>query len=171
MALVVNTTLAPAATIFAIFSFVMSASRWRMDSSCAGSVTSTCTPSCIRWRCRLKSSSAMRAPATTRGICWLTRVAGSAKPRTSCDSCADLPCDFTIWMLEMGYFAPSAVSRFTDSTASTASWEKNSAFCEPRIFEDMDVRAAATRNSRSILSVDTVRCDLMYFTDSFTAKR
>ena len=96
MARVVSTTLAPAAMILAIFSFVISLSRWRMASSFAGSVTSTCTPSCMRWRCRLKSSSAMRAPFTLLGICWLQRVPSSAKPRTSVLSCALLP-----WLLIM----------------------------------------------------------------------
>ena len=102
MALVVKTTLAPAPQILAIFSLVMSASRWRMASSCAGSVTSTCTPSCRRWRCRLKSSSAILAPRTVLGICCDTRACGSARPLTSVLSVADLPWLLTMWMLLMG---------------------------------------------------------------------
>ena len=73
----------------------------------------------------------------------------------------------------IGYLAspPSAPSRLTAMTASTARPLKNSAFCEPMILELMAVRAAETRKSRSIFSVLTVRFALMYLTASFTARR
>ena len=61
-------------------------------------------------------------------------------------------------------------SRFTAITASTAMVAKKSA-CAPMILLDMVVLAAATTNSRSILSVDTVRLDLMNLTASFMASR
>ena len=91
MPIVVRMTLAPAAMIFWIFSLVMSASRCRMPSSFWGSEMVTCTPSAIRWRCRLKSSSAILALATDRGICWLARVLRRAYPCTRVLSVAERP--------------------------------------------------------------------------------
>mmetsp|Transcript_2768 Transcript_2768/g.6172 ORF Transcript_2768/g.6172 Transcript_2768/m.6172 type:complete len:205 (-) Transcript_2768:16-630(-) len=73
MPLVVRMTLAPALISSWIRSFVMSASRCRIASSLAGSVTTTCTPIAIFDLRRSMSSSAIFALVTTRGMPWPAR--------------------------------------------------------------------------------------------------
>mmetsp|Transcript_23288 Transcript_23288/g.88277 ORF Transcript_23288/g.88277 Transcript_23288/m.88277 type:complete len:264 (-) Transcript_23288:611-1402(-) len=88
---VVRMTLAPAEMSFSIFSLVMSSSRWRMASSFLGSVTTICTPSCMRCFCRGKSMQAMRAPLMWEGMAVLERVLLRAMPGTTVDSRDERP--------------------------------------------------------------------------------
>ena len=68
LTLVVRMTLAPVPRMRSIRSLVMSASRLRMSSSLATSVTTTCTPMAILVLRRSMSSSAILAPVIVRGM-------------------------------------------------------------------------------------------------------
>mmetsp|Transcript_19377 Transcript_19377/g.73261 ORF Transcript_19377/g.73261 Transcript_19377/m.73261 type:complete len:259 (+) Transcript_19377:1371-2147(+) len=95
-------TLAPASRTFWMRSLVMSISRLRMPSTSCTSVTTTETPICSLWRCRLKSSSAMRAFSTKVGIPCAARELLSAKPLTSSESSALFPWHFKTWIALTG---------------------------------------------------------------------
>mmetsp|Transcript_11266 Transcript_11266/g.39151 ORF Transcript_11266/g.39151 Transcript_11266/m.39151 type:complete len:400 (+) Transcript_11266:554-1753(+) len=166
-----STTLTPVARIFWIRSFVMSLSRSRMRSSSLGSVTSTCTPSCILVLRRSKSTSAIFAPSTRFGMPCAARPTLMAYPSTREDSRALRPCALRMLMALTGYrtlpMSSKVCTLFMESTTSLA---KKSA-SPPMILLLMDVRAAFISVSAPRESVDSASLSSMYLHDSFMARR
>mmetsp|Transcript_22602 Transcript_22602/g.35741 ORF Transcript_22602/g.35741 Transcript_22602/m.35741 type:complete len:280 (-) Transcript_22602:381-1220(-) len=174
MALVVRMTLAPASRIFWIFSLVMSSSRCRMSSTSFMSSTTTWMPICILCFCRLKSTMAIFAFSTRRGIAWEARTALSANPSTRCDSRELCPWHLSTWIAPTGYRATwrpfSVLSTRTEVTARTAMSAKK-AESDPMILEDMEVLAAFIKISCPSWSTERTRFSLIYFIAALRAIR
>mmetsp|Transcript_150994 Transcript_150994/g.263866 ORF Transcript_150994/g.263866 Transcript_150994/m.263866 type:complete len:234 (-) Transcript_150994:632-1333(-) len=100
--LVVKITLAPAAIIFRILSFVTSTSRRRMASSSFGSDTMIWIPSFNFVTRKSKSNNAILAFCTAVGMAWLDRVQFRANPSTNVDSLELFPCCFKTLMALTG---------------------------------------------------------------------
>mmetsp|Transcript_44606 Transcript_44606/g.137648 ORF Transcript_44606/g.137648 Transcript_44606/m.137648 type:complete len:262 (-) Transcript_44606:438-1223(-) len=156
---VVRMTLAPAAIILRMRSFVMSISRCLISAALDGSERVIDTPSFILTERRSKSTRAIFGFSTEVGMPCAARHALSAKPLMSIDSLADLPCCFRMPTALRGYVtSPRSLIVLTDIMASTTILEKCSASAL-RIFDDMDVLATLASVCTPSDSTERLRLD------------